>query len=93
MKTEAVAIYMQGISNVENNKEPKGQKFPRGSRVRIVDDLGGHMSHFPSGCDATVMYTYAHAYGGNDVTRYCLSLDGIGEVSWYEEWQLTALDS
>ena len=49
------------------------------------------MSHFESGVNATVRYTYAHAYGGDDVKSYCLDVDGRGEVSWYKEWQLTPL--
>lgn len=49
------------------------------------------MSHFPKGRNATVMYTYAHAYGGNDVKSYSLNVDGHRYISWYEEDQLTAL--
>lgn len=86
----ATGIYKQGLSNVKNDPEPEGQKFPNGSRVHICKDLGGCMSHFTSDCNATVKYTYAHAYGGNDIKSYCLDIDGVGEVSWYEEWQLTA---
>ena len=49
------------------------------------------MSHFRSGVLATVKYTYAHAYGGDDVTSYCLDIDDYGKVSWYEEHQLTKI--
>ncbi len=49
------------------------------------------MSHFTSDCDATVVHTYAHAYGGDDVKSYCLDVDGHGETSWYDEWQLTVI--
>jgi hypothetical protein len=49
------------------------------------------MSHFQGGVNATVKYTYAHAYGGDDVKSYCLDIDNHGEVSWYEEHQLTAI--
>ncbi len=30
----------------------KEQKFFRGQRVRVADDLGEMMEHFQSGCDA-----------------------------------------
>jgi hypothetical protein len=84
--------YKQGLLNVKNNPEPKGQKFQIGSRVHICKDLGGTMSHFESDCNATVKYTHAHAYGGDDIKSYCLDIDGIGRASWYEEWQLTSID-
>jgi hypothetical protein len=88
---QAKAMHETGLGRVKNNPEPAGQKFPCGSRVHIADDLGPHMSHFESGMDATVKYVYAHAYGGDDVTSYCLDIDGVGEVSWYEEDQLTEI--
>lgn len=88
---EAKAVHKAGMLKVATEPEPVGQKFPCQSRVRIADDLGDTMSHFRSGCDATVLYTYAHAFGSDDVTSYCLDLDGDGRVSWYREWQLTAI--
>jgi len=88
---EAQGIHASGMSNVRNTPEPKGQKFPNGSRVHIAKDLGCMMSHFESDLDATVKYTYDHAYGGGNVTSYCLDIDGVGEVSWYEEHQLTLI--
>ena len=84
-------MHQQGLENVKQEAEPKGQKYPCGSRVRIADDLGESMSHFYSGKDATVEYVYAHAYGGDDVTSYSLDIDGIGSVSWYEEHQLSPI--
>ena len=87
----AMEIYRAGLDRVETTPTPKGQKFPCGSRVRIADDLGPYMHHFESGCNAAVKYTYAHAYGGDNCHSYCLDIDGVGEVSWYEEHQLTAI--
>ncbi len=87
----AQGIHASGLKNVEETPEPSGQKFPNGSRVRIADDLGQSMSHFESGKDATICYTYAHAYGGDNCKIYCLDIDGVGEVSWYNESQLTAI--
>lgn len=90
-KTQASSIYQQGLLNVANKPEPKKQKFPCGSRVKIARDLGPHMSHFPNDILATVKYTHAHAYGGNDVKSYSLIVDGMGEHCWYEEQQLEAV--
>ena len=90
-KALAENIYRQGLLNVKNNPEPDGQKFPVGSRVRIASDLGSWMRHFPAGKDATVGYTHAHAYGGNDIKSYSLIVDGHGSVAWYDESQLTAI--
>ena len=88
---QAKIIYDLGMERVENNPAPRVQKFPVGARVRISDDLGSSMRHFNSSVDATVEYTYDHAYGGGDVKSYCLNLDGIGSVSWYMEHQLTLI--
>ncbi len=83
----------------------KNQKFFRGQRVRVADDLGSMLRHFQSGCDAIVVgsYTgcdaivvgsYTDQYGsaaGED-PEYTLLLkdDGVMDtVSWYEESQLT----
>jgi len=89
--TSATGVYKQGLLNVKNNPEPKGQKFPVGSRVYIQKNLGSSMSHFRSGCKATVEYTYAHAYGGNNITSYSLIIDGHGSTAWYEEHQLNLI--
>lgn len=88
---EAMNYYRESMRRVASTPAPKNQKFPNGSRVRIADNLGPYMSHFKSGVNATVVHTYAHAYGGSDVKSYCLDVDGYGEVSWYEEHQLTAI--
>lgn len=88
---QAQGIYCAGLELVKTTPPPKGQKYPPGTRVRIADDLGSSMAHFESGKNATVRYTYAHAYGGDDVDSYCLDIDGHGEVSWYHEHQLTPI--
>jgi len=89
--TIARVRHHRGLDKVAPMSEPRGQKFPNGSRVRIADDLGEGMSHLPSGVNATVEYTYAHAYGGDDVKSYVLMIDGYGSSAWYYEWQLTAI--
>lgn len=88
---EALEIHRAGLERVKTMPPPNGQKYLPGTRVRIADDLGSSMAHFESGKNATVRYTYAHAYGGSDVDSYCLDIDGHGEVSWYYESQLTPL--
>ena len=70
----------------------KKQKYPRGCRVRIAKNLGPSMSHFEAGRDATVLYTYASKYGYGDFKAYGLDVDGIGEVAWYKEKQLTRIE-
>jgi hypothetical protein len=87
----AQEIYAMGLDLVKTTPEPVGQKFKCGQRVRIADDLGKSMSHFKSGVNATVQYTYAHAYGGSDIDSYSLDVDGRGECAWYKEHQLTAI--
>lgn len=81
---QAQAFTTAGLARVENHPKPNGQIFTRGTRVII-----GH-GEWHSGRLATVQYSYAHAYGGNDVKNYCLDIDGVGKVSWYHENSLTA---
>jgi hypothetical protein len=88
---DAHAHYAAGMARVRETPDPKGQKFPTGSRVHIAKDLGPTMSHFESDVDATVQYVYAHAFGGDNVTSYSLNIDGYGSVAWYYENQLTAI--
>ena len=88
---QAQATYNAGLERVKTTPEPEDQKFPCKSRVRIADDLGSSMRHFPSGKDATVQYVYSHAYGGGNVKSYSLIIDGIGSHAWYYEHQLTAI--
>lgn len=72
------------------NPTPKGQKFKIGTRVKIAKDLGRTMTpHFKSGCEATVAHSYKQMFGGDNVTSYCLNVEGKGLVSWYYEHQLT----
>lgn len=86
---EAHAYNIECEENMKNTPEPAGQKFPVGTRVRIADDLGQSMSHFRKGCEATVEYTYAHMFGGDDVKSYSLMFDNGESSCWYDEEQLT----
>jgi len=81
-----------GLKRVKSTPEPREQKFKIGTRVKIADDLGNRMSsRFPSGCNATVVYTYAHIFDDDAVEDYCLDVDGHGEIRWYLEHQLTEI--
>ena len=82
--------YQEGLDRVATTPQPKEQKFPIGTKVRIADDLGQFMSHFTKGVNATVEYTHAHAYGGS-AKSYSLNIDGKGSTAWYEEHQLTLI--
>ena len=79
-------VAMERVAKITEAKEK--QKFPIGTRVFIAEDLGDSMSHFPSGCNATVLYTYAQAYNEDDFKSYALDIDGHGESAWYYEHQL-----
>ncbi len=64
---------------LDSKPEPKGQKFSRGSKVKVVD------SYWPEyiGRVATVMYTHAHAFDSDSVENYSLMFDDGCEVSWF----------
>lgn len=79
------------MARVASTPPPDGQLYPPGQRVRIADDLGSSMAHFPKGVNGTVHHTYAHAYGGGNTKSYCIDIDGHGQVSWYEEHQLSPI--
>jgi hypothetical protein len=69
------------------------QKFHKGDHVKIADDLGPTMRHFTAGVEAIVMGSYRDQYGGRNTKSYTLHLKGAGETSWYEEYQLTLIES
>ena len=74
------------------------QKFFLGDLVRIADDLGVSMSHFPSGQDAVVLYSYSEKYGrGSAANDKCIGLFILkgkdkGEHAWYYDAQLTLIE-
>jgi len=88
---EAHGYFHQCMENLKHTPAPAGQKFAVGQRVRIAKDLGPSMSHFTADCEATVKYTYAHAFGGNDIKSYSLIFDDGSTSAWYEEHQLSAI--
>ena len=74
------------------------QKFPRGTRVKVADEMPPHMSHFESGFEGIVEYTYGQKYGGDDINSYSLIVlnkegQPINSIAWYYVSQLTLIDS
>lgn len=71
------------------------QKFFTGDLVRIADDLGVSMRHFPKAQDAIVLYSYsekcARSAGTDKIFGVYLIKDKC-ETSWYEENQLTLIE-
>lgn len=59
--------------------------------VRVVADLGPHMSHFPKDREAIVLYSYFDRYRCGSKTSYAVLLRGEGFCAWYEEHQLTLI--
>jgi hypothetical protein len=90
--SDAKSYYEQAMLRVKTTQQPADQKYPIGSRVKIDDEMPTWMSHFPKGKIATVLHTYAHAYGGDDVKSYALDIDGMGFSAWYYEAQLTPVE-
>jgi len=70
------------------------QKFFKGDLVQ-VGEMPIYMRHFDGNCKAIVLYTYEELYGrsGDKRQQYSLHLlPSRGEVSWYEEDQLTLIE-
>ena len=84
---QAKEYHAQGLNRVATTPAPSNQKYPIGTRVRI----NRKARHFFNNKKASILYTYAHAYGGNDTKNYCIDIDGFGQVSWYGEDELTPI--
>ena len=71
------------------------QKFFKGDLVQVWE-MPMYMRHFTGNCKAIVIGTYAEQYGGNEARshqQYTLHLlPKEGEVSWYDENQLTLIE-
>lgn len=68
------------------------QKFNKGDKVKVADDLGSSMGHFQSGMQAIVIASYADKFGGSDTKSYSIYIKGQGEVSWYYENQMELIE-
>ncbi len=74
------------------------QKFFRGQRVKIADEMPRSMRHFEKGCEAIVVGSYTDqcmrtADSDHKFTLCLLDKNGkpFDRVSWYGEHQLTLL--
>ena len=69
------------------------QKYFRGHRVKIAEDLGPSMAHFTGDCEAIVIGSYSDQFGGDNDDSYSLLLltEQQYSVSWYREHKLTLL--
>jgi len=73
------------------------QKFFKGDLVQI-GEMPPTMRHFDGNCKAIVLYTYAEQYGRSgansdkDYSLFILKPGEQGEVSWYQEDQLTLIE-
>jgi hypothetical protein len=72
------------------------QKFRAFSFVHVQKEMPKHMSHFESGFDAIVEYTYRQQYGYGDYKSYSVYVlkDGkiVNTIAWYDESQLTQIN-
>jgi hypothetical protein len=71
------------------------QRFNKGDWVRIAKDLGPSMRHFQADREAIVIASYHEQFGGGEDQKqsYTLHLKGRGRVSWYDEHQLTLIET
>ncbi len=79
-------------------EDQPGQKFPRGTWVKVSNEMPPCMSHFEKGFIGIVNYTYAQKYWGDDVKSYCLIMldkdnKPINSIAWYYEDQLTLVSN
>ena len=87
---KARETFLKGLERVKNTPTPEGQKYAIGTRVQISENSPTWLQ-FPDGRIATVEYTYAHAFGGNDVNLYSLDLNGRS-VAWFHDYELIPID-
>ena len=96
MDYETRLAQAKAYSSMPPKCDQPGQKFARGCRVKVDDEMPRFMSHFKKGFEGIVEYTYAQKYHSDDIKSYSLVvLDDnekpINSISWYYESQLTLL--
>jgi len=96
MNRDQYKAELQKLNEQPPSEDLPNQKFPRGCRVKVAEDLGQFMSHFPRGFEAIVEHSYGQQYDTNDGSKYCLiMLEGetpVNTIAWYYEDQLSLLD-
>ena len=81
------------VSRLAKGSKINGQKYGVGENVFIRKDLGSMKSHFRSGEEASILYTYGQIYGRCIESSYgpksYFVEFGDGQTSgWYEEDEL-----
>ena len=72
------------------------QKFFRGHRIKIDDEMPTSMKHFTSGAEAIVEYSYSDVHSNEEHSSYSLLIlepTGSHSSAWYWEDQLTLVDN
>ena len=82
-KSDSLNYHQVALARVASTTQPINQKYDGGTRVSII--VNDRIR------TATVLYTYAHAFSGNDYKHYALDIDGIGYSAWYMEDRLTLI--
>jgi len=69
----------------------QGQKFQHGDHVKILAEMPPWKSHFTCDEEAVVIASYYEQFGGGDSQKssYSIHVKGEGEVSWYDDDDLT----
>ena len=68
------------------------QKFKAGAKVLVQVEGTGWERHLEEGRPATVLYSYGEKYGGGDFSEYSLDFSGDGQMSWFDEKDLTEVE-
>lgn len=86
----------KNISNMPVKDNMPGQKFPRGTKVR-VGEMPPYKSHFDANFDGIIEHTYAQKFGGYDIENYCLiqlkNGKPVNSIAWYQTDQITFIGS
>ncbi len=59
-------VIAQKMNAMPIKEDQAGQKFKRGQKVRISDDLGHMKPHFKNACDAIIDHSYSQKFGGDN---------------------------
>lgn len=98
----AVRLETDTLHQFESIRGTLMQKYERGQRVKVADEMPPSMSHFERGFEAIIDHSYTDAYGrmGQErrdrmysVVELNKSGKPVNQIAWYYEDQLTLLDA
>lgn len=69
------------------------QKFKKYDLIKVNKQLSESKSHFECDCEAIIIGSYRDQYGGENTSQYTIYIKGSGEVSWYNEDELSLVES